>query len=358
MKIKRNGTCIFILAVALMVGGWGCSRGSGERAAAEMSEPLIPKLMLQSREGVPDYTLTAARSITVDGKGAVYIFDYDGYKIHKYDPQGEFLLEFGGMGEGPGEFTHLTAIRAEGDRILALDSVGLLFFSLDGRFLEKIEFPTEVTPDLPVIFTDGSSVGRLILADELKMVLSFRTPQGDELDRLVSYDIREFFPEIKPGDDFFLSNAHARSYRYDFDAKGDILWVATDDFTVYRYHDGVSRPLITADYSPQPFPEDRRRSMQEMKSRIEPPLYSYVPDHYQMIHHLVVGPGGDLWIYLTSRERTGFLRFSEQGGLKGFYPVEAEFDLMRAVVRIFDKRIYFLAPQRGAFQLFAVDLPD
>ena len=357
MKRQSNAMWIFVFTVVLTVWGQGCSGGTGERAAEEMSEPLIPKQILQSREGIPEYTLNAARSITVDGKGAVYIFDYDGYKIHKYDPQGEFLLEFGGTGEGPGEFTHLTAIRAEGDRILALDSVGLLFFSIDGRFLEKIEFPAEVTPDLPIVFKDGNSVGRLIVADELKMVLSFRTPQGEERDRLASYDIREFFPEIKPGDDFFLSNMHARSYRYDFDGQGDILWSATDDFTVYRYHDGVSRPLITAGYSPLLFPEDQRRGMLEMKSRIEPPLYAYVPDYYQMIHHLAVGPDGDLWIYLASRERTGFLRFSEQGKLKGFHPVEAEFDMMEAVVKIFDNRIYFLAPQRGAFQLYTAELP-
>ncbi len=357
MPLHKKWFLIFGLIILLM-DGWGCSGGMGKRSTVEMGEPVIPEIILQSREGAPEYTLNAARRITVDDTGAIFIFDYDGYKIHKYDVQGKYLNVFGGKGQDPGKFAHLTSIRAEKDRILALDSVGLLFFSLEGRFLKKIEFSEDVTPDHPVIHADGRSVGRLIVADELKMVLSFRGPMGEERDRLASYDIREFFPEIKPGDDFFLSNEHARSYRYDFDAEGDIFWAATDEFTIYRYHDGISRPLLTAEYSPLSFPEDRRRSMQEMKSRIEPPLYAYVPDHYQMIHHLVIGPGRDLWVYLVSRERTGFLRFSELGKLKAFHPVEAEFDMMQAVVQIFANRMYFLAPQRGAFKLFAADLPD
>lgn len=357
MPLHKKWFWIFGLTVLLM-GGWGCSEKEEERIALEMGEPLLPEIILQSREGIPEYTLNAARSITVDETGAIYIFDYDGYKIHKYDARGKYLLAFGGKGEGPGEFAHLTAIRGERDRILALDSVGLLVFSPEGRLLEKIEFPEETTPDLPVMDAEGNSVGRLIEADELKMVLSFRSSRGEERDRLASYDIREYFPEIKPGNDFFLSNAHARSYRYDFDSTGDIIWAATDDFTLYRYHDGVSRPLFSAEYSPLPFPEEERRKMLEMKSRIEPPLFAYVPDHYQMIHHLVVSSGGDLWIYLASRERTGFMRFSEQGKLKAFYPLEVEFDMMRSVVQIFADRMYFLATQRGAFKLFTVDLPD
>lgn len=358
MKITEKGIWIFVLTTALALWGTGCSQGEKEQAASELGAPVIPKRILQSREGVPEYTMAAARSMTVDKTGAVYLFDYDGYKIIKYNPQGEFLLAFGGEGEGPGEFAHLTAIRAESDRILALDSVGLLFFSLEGRFLEKIEFPEEVTPDHPAVYMEGSSVGRLIVAEELKMVLSFRSSQGEERDRLASYDIREFFPEIKPGDDFFLNNTYARSYRYDFDDEGDILWAATDDFTIYRYHDGVSLPVVSAQYSPLPFPEDLSQNMQEMKSRIEPPLYVYIPDHYQMIHHVLAGPDGEIWVYLASEEKTGFLRYSKHGSFKAFHPVEAEFDMMEAVVKIFAGRLYFLVPKRKAFQLYTADLPD
>ena len=60
---------------------------------------LAPELLFTiSRET----GLNAARDLTVDQAGNVYVFDYDDYVIRKFDPQGAQLAEFGGTGEAPG----------------------------------------------------------------------------------------------------------------------------------------------------------------------------------------------------------------------------------------------------------------
>ena len=47
--------------------------------------------------------LTAARDLTVDGAGNVFVFDYDDYVIHKFDPTGVAVATFGGSeGEDAG----------------------------------------------------------------------------------------------------------------------------------------------------------------------------------------------------------------------------------------------------------------
>ena len=99
--------------------------------------------------------------------------------------------------------------------------------------------------------------------------------------------------------------------------------------------------------------------MLEKKAKIKPPLFMYVPDYYQLVYHLLVGPEGDIWIYLKSQEKTGFLRYSENGSLKGFYTVDADFDITEAdqIVRIHKNRMYFLVKGRKALKVYAADLP-
>ena len=43
----------------------------------------------------PEVGLTAARDLTVDSAGSVYVFDYDYYVIHKFGPGGGALGTFG-----------------------------------------------------------------------------------------------------------------------------------------------------------------------------------------------------------------------------------------------------------------------
>ena len=86
----------------------------------------------------------------------------------------------------------------------------------------------------------------------------------------------------------------------------------------------------------------------------------YVPDYYQIIFHLLVNEDGDIWIYLKSLEKTGFLRYSAQGNLKGFYMVEADFDITDAdhILRIHNNRMYFLVKGRKSLKIYTAELPD
>ena len=293
------------------------------------------------------------RDIAVALDGSIFTFDYDEYKIKKFDGTGRLLLEFGGTGTGNGQFTHLTGLRALAGRLLAVDSVGLLTFDLDGRFLSKIPFAEEVTPDFSAAFADGRYIGYQIVAPELKAVLTLRSPQGRELDRLAAYDLKEFFPELKAGEDFFLSDEYTRNYLYAINPEGDVLWAASDALRVHLYRGGESWLVLAEDLTPVPFPGDERARLLRKKAAVKPPLYVYVPDRYPLLRHLAVGPDGDLWVYVQSLEKTGFLRFSKDGKAKGFVAVEADFDVGGAVVRVFDGWMYFIVGK----ELYAARLP-
>jgi len=113
---------------------------------------LDPILLFESNSENPDYSFTAARNITFDDEGNLYIFDYMDNLIKKYDQKGDHVVTFGGQGEGEGEFSHLMDIRSFGDKLYALDSVGILIFDLQGKFLEKSSFQEEIVLEFPQIF--------------------------------------------------------------------------------------------------------------------------------------------------------------------------------------------------------------
>lgn len=307
---------------------------------------IVPKLVLE----VPDKGI---RDIAVAPDGSIFTFDYDEYKIRKHDRCGRLLVEFGGTGTGDGRFTHLTGLRVLGDRLLAVDSVGLLTFDLNGRFLGKQAFAAEITANFAVAFADGRYLGYQILATELKGVLSLRSSKGEELDRLASYDLKEFFPDLKVGQQFFLNDDYARNYIYALGPDGEVCWAATDSLRIHRYRDGASKVVYSEDVAAVPLSEAERSKLLERKSRIKPPFYLCVPEFYPVLYHLAVGPGGDLWIYLKSRDRTGFLRLSSKGAVKGFAAISADFDAEKATVRIFGSRMFFIIDR----SLYAADLP-
>ena len=83
------------------------------------------------------------------------------------------------------------------------------------------------------------------------------------------------------------------------------------------------------------------------------PLVSSLPDGVT----LLIGPEGDIWVYIKSSEKTGFLRYSAAGEEKGFYTVTCDFDILKARIRIFHNKMYFLSSSRGAAQVYTAALP-
>ena len=300
--------------------------------------------------------LHAARDLTVDQAGNVYVFDYDDYLIRKFDPQGEQLAEFGGTGEAPRQFTHLMAIRALDDSLMALDAGTMLVFELTGELRSRTVFNETITCDHPRIHPGGRWVGRWINDERADMSATFRRADGTEETRLASHPLNEEFPGVEPGGFFFLNPTQARSYVYDFLADGSVLWATSDELRVSVHGDGSNRVFYEAPATPVPFPEDEIAAMEGQQAELGPPLFMNVPHHHQLIHHLVVAESGEVWLYIKTQERTGLLRLSATGEETGFYAVEADFDLLEARLTLADGRMYFMSPGREETAIYGVVL--
>jgi hypothetical protein len=301
--------------------------------------------------------LTNARDLTVDASGNVFVFDYDDYLIYKFNPAGEALGTFGGPAGEEGGFQHLMAIRALGDSLLALDAGALSVFDLSGRSMRHRPFTDTITCDLPRLHHSGEWAGGWIIQETAEKALTYRGADGREQARVDGYRLGELFPGVEPGVRFFIRTTQARSYLYDFLPDGRLAWAASDKLEVRIRDGGENDPVYAAEGLPLPFPAEEVRALREQQARLGPPLFMNVPENYQLIHHLLADETGDLWIYVMSRERTGFLLLSDRGRELGFYTLDADFDPIAARVTAAGGRLYFLVVERDETKIYVADRP-
>jgi len=301
--------------------------------------------------------VTAARDLTVDHRGNVYIFDYDDYVIRQFDPQGRLLSTFGGEGEELGNFQHLMAIRIFGDSLLALDAGSLSVFDLSGNLRSYRVFADTVICDHPRLHPDGRWAAERIVEATAEKTLTYRDADGSEQRQLASYALSEFFPGVEPGEMFFINPTQAHDYLYDFAPDGRLVWVVSDRLQVLKVQDGIDEPLFEAAANALPFPAENIAAMKERQTSLSPPLFMNVPTHFQLVQHLLVDEFGEIWLYVTSREKTGLLRLSSSGNERGFYSVEADFDVLSARLAVADRRLYFMVPGREETAIYSVELP-
>lgn len=321
--------------------------------ATQETGTLVPELAftVSSESG-----LAAARDLTVDRDGNIFIFDYDDYVIRKFGPSGTELAAFGGTGEEDGLFQHLMAIEASGDSLLALDAGSVSAFSLAGEFLGRRSFVDTVTCDLPRVTSDGRWAGEWIVEETAEKVLTYRSQDGTEIGRPESYPLSEYFPGIEPGEMFFINPTQARSYLYDFDGDGRLVWAASDRLQVFVGEPGGRRRIFQETATAVPYPSEDVAVLAERQAASGPPLFMNVPTEYQLIHQLIVDDVGDIWLYVKSQEHTGLLRLSPDGAVSGSYQMDAGFDLMGARLTTANGRLYFLTVNRAETRVYFVDL--
>jgi len=247
-------------------------------------------------------------------------------------------------------------IRVYGDSLFALDPGSLTVFDLLGDLRSQRVFVDTVVCDHPRLHSDGRWAAERIVQATAEKTLTYRRSDGSEQRQLASYALGEFFPGVEPGIMFFINPTQVRSYLYDFAPDGRLFWAVSDRLRVLVERDGRDEPLYEAEATALPYPADAIAAMEERQAGLQPPLFINVPKSFQLIQHLVIDESGDIWLYITSRERTGVLHLSSMGREIGFYTLEADFDVLSARVAIAGGRLYFMLPGREETPIYTADL--
>lgn len=95
------------------------------RASAE------PVLRVGEMDGDEAYLFDGVISLAVLDDGGFVVANGGDQTLRWFDPEGRFILGRGGAGEGPGEFSHVTALGVAGDSLVAVDASGARFTMFD-----------------------------------------------------------------------------------------------------------------------------------------------------------------------------------------------------------------------------------
>lgn len=76
--------------------------------------------------GMNDTIIYSPASITTDSKGNLYVADYIGKFVKKFDTKGKFVKQYGRPGKGPGEFVYPTCVYVDSnDKLYVFDDSNL-----------------------------------------------------------------------------------------------------------------------------------------------------------------------------------------------------------------------------------------
>ncbi|GAF87739.1 unnamed protein product, partial [marine sediment metagenome] len=87
------------------------------------------------KEGNDKYMFGSIYDIEVDEHGNIYVLDSVSSKVKKYNKFGDYVLEFGHSGQGPGEFGFPEAMVLDSSsNIYVLDSPEVKIFDENGKY--------------------------------------------------------------------------------------------------------------------------------------------------------------------------------------------------------------------------------
>jgi len=100
---------------------------------------LLPDVVIRERPEDTRYAFGRERpTVAVDAAGRFFVYDASNHRVAVFDAAGEFSHQFGGFGQGPGEFDRQenSAIGFQDERFFAWSRFRLRFWNPDGTFVD------------------------------------------------------------------------------------------------------------------------------------------------------------------------------------------------------------------------------
>lgn len=133
------------------------------RVYSKANRDLLFKIPLEAKDEAAK--LFAPTNLAIDSHQSLYVSDFAGFCVKKYDADGKYLQTFGRVGDRPGEFARPKGVAVDReDRVYVVDAAAQVIqvFDADGRLLLFFGEPngSAVALDLPAkVIIDYDHVG-------------------------------------------------------------------------------------------------------------------------------------------------------------------------------------------------------
>lgn len=353
-KSVANGFCLLGMLTAAQ---WGCSgqwRGSGQFEVTDSAGVTIVVNELNERslenvaqwgtevlltigqvEGPEEYSFGQIADVEVDHHGYLYVLDRQAQLARVYGPDGRFRFDFGGPGEGPGEFSE-SVFQI---RIGPLDSIMVL----DGWQMRLNTFGSDGAPagTLPMRFGRGGGPYQFHLLGDRRLlvrwfaynleadgtfvpwdVLLLSNQTQTSFDTLMRFDYR---PSDVGDRNRLLRPLISNVAFYDVLTDGSIVWSAReqDQLAVHALDGSLKRIIRNSRWELRPLSAADRVALlaayRASSAGVDGPLPDNIvfPDTVPTITALQRSPDGGFWV-----RRMGPLSELDPQAL--FAPVQAD----------------------------------
>ncbi len=265
----------------------------------------------------PD-VLGSVVSVGVDPGGAIHVADAQWSQVKVFDANGAFLRAVGGSGEGPGEFRSLEGSALDTDgRLWAMDFMArrLTVFDSDGNVMDThphargslhFSLPWIGRADRAGHLYDFDAATHTFLVRyrtsgaRLTVVDSVRIPEVEQ----TTYTIQHG-PFIETA-----SVPFSPQVVWDVSPTGDVWFGTSSSFALHKVTmGGDTLVTVRLSRSGEPLSREERDSIAELTGLAERQLPSRKP----VMHGVVVGSDGRLWIQLERRTSSEWELFTAEG---------------------------------------------
>jgi hypothetical protein len=215
-----------------------------------------------------------------DSKGNIYIYDRSrasDYFVLKFDKKGNFLKEFGRIGQGPGEIQGLMYLRVNAQdevMITDYDSKKIIAYDTEGGLLYEKRYEPRWTSVIPLENGGYLATGRYYeeTPDGIGLKLALYNSEFEEIRKIHFFDYSHKLPGKKQAFGFPF---------YYWRVKNGRIYVGDGlkryEICVFDY-DGNLLRKIRKEYSPVKYPENFRKLV-EMTMEVRDDLYprEYTP---------------------------------------------------------------------------------
>lgn len=117
---------------------------------------------LGGRDGAPTFGHVTDLVGTPDG--GVVVVDLQGPRVSRYSPDGDFLHQLGGVGDGPGEYRDISgaALMSDGTVLVRDPQRALMFFDADGALVDEWPESVDYVDEDPVAVVRDTILLKLI----------------------------------------------------------------------------------------------------------------------------------------------------------------------------------------------------
>lgn len=266
-----------------------------------------------------NYTISHPWDMTFDREGSVYILDGEECNILKFSGSGEFINSIEIENKSRGKLC-LGSIATKNEKLYYVSSWTFInTYDADGKLIEsegkKFTYsPQKACPEEFIIGDryDGETNSKLL------MRWDWSGRETDVIDK-ISWEKYLKFSKAKTNRAILAKNVD--THAYDFNSKGEIIFGKTSEYKVYKWIDGKKEQIIKEKYTVKLLPNEIREKgrLEKKNGRSD----FYISNHYYpKIRNIMIDKEDNIWFFITSVERTGFIKYSGKGEFLAFYKIE------------------------------------